>query len=267
VRIVTTIILCLLLGACARPVGDFGRATPSLVHDEVLPTAGKLRALIFKEPVSGFNWTDQEVEMHNRAWRFLIAPNAYGWFVNVLVAWQRTRVVPRFNNHMQHKWYYEFLRWEPHQSSRVRYKRVSRDIDADIGTIPDVFRAICAVIDVDRQRRLAADSLPSISDVQYADMLARRDENQIYIEWFVAAVNYRYRAYSHALESLLVETPHEEARMLDSQLSEYAIWVDRAEALDFCTDTTQNGVSIDSVPNTGSRFVSRPFSPEPNYRK
>lgn len=267
IRIIILLLCCVSLYACARPTGDFGRAKPGIVHDEVLPTAGKLRALIFGEPVSGFNWTDQEIEMHNRTWRFLIAPHTYNWFVNVLVEWQRTRLTPRFNGHMQHNWYYELLRFERHRSSTVRYTRVTRDVDADIGTIGGVFRAICAVQEVDRQRRIAADSLPSVASSQYGDILARRAENQIHIDWFVASVSYRYHAYSHALERLLVETPHEGAQRLDGRLSDYAVWVDRAEAHDFCNYASAGNGAVVKSATSNSRMKSRPFSPEPNFRK
>lgn len=266
-RILLIILICLGLGACARPVGDLGRAKPGVVHDEVLPAVGKLRAMIFKEPVSGFNWTDQEVDMHNRVWRFLVAPHAHDWFYNVLVEWQRTRLAPRSNTHMLHNRYYEVLRWERYRSSRVRYNRVSRDLDADIGTLPAAFRSICATLEVDRQRGVAVQSLPSVSDAQYLDVQARRRENELYVDWFVAAVGYRYRSYTYALEGLLVETPHEEARQLDARLSEYAVWLDRAEAHDFCDDQAGGNDSASPASNMNSRFSQKPYTPEPNFRK
>ena len=36
--------LIVLLGACARPVGDFGRAEPDVIHDDLMPAAGASRA-------------------------------------------------------------------------------------------------------------------------------------------------------------------------------------------------------------------------------
>ena len=266
VRIAILIFAALSLNACARPVGDLGRAKPDVIHDQVLPTAGALRARIFGEPVSGFNWTDQEVDMHDRTWRFLIAPHTNDWFFDILVEWQRTRIAPRSNSHMLHNRYYELLRWQRFESSRVRYSRVSRDIDADISTIPSTFRSICAVLEVDQQRRIAADSLPSIGDAQYLDMQARRTENRVYIDWFVAALGYRYRSYTYALENLLVETPHEEARQLDARLSDYAAWVDRAGANDFCGDRQGTGADA-GASGPKSRFTNKPFTPEPMYRK
>jgi hypothetical protein len=266
-RILILIVLALSLSACVRPTGDFGRARTSIVHDEVLPTVGKLRALIFKEPLSGFNWTDQEKEMHDRAWRFLIAPHARSWFLNVLVEWQRTRIAPRIDTSQTYDRYYKILRLERYRSSRVRYNKVISDLDADIATIPGVMKAICAVEDVDRQRDVASRSLQGLDPAKRADVAARRAENQNYIDWFVASVQYRYAAYSYALENLLVETPHEEARVLDARLSVYASWVERAKARNFCAGplNVYGGAGQSSAP--ASRMHSKPFTPDPNFRK
>lgn len=260
-------VLALSVTACVRPTGDFGRARSDVVHDEVMPTIGNLRALIFDEPVSGFNWTDQEVDMHDRAWRFLIAPYGQDWFFDVLVEWQRTRILPRIDTSQSFDRYYNALRWERYRSSHVRYNRTISDVEADIATIPSVLRSICAVEEVDRQRKLAAGSLTGIKADAPANVRARYEENQAYIQWFTVSVRYRYESYSYALENLLVETPHEEARQLDARLSEYAIWVERAEAGDFCSGT----INIYGDDGRGkapqSRMQSRPFTPEPNYRK
>jgi hypothetical protein len=266
-RLVILIILALSVNACARPTGDFGRAKPGIVHDEILPTIGKLRALIFEEPVSGFNWTDQEVEMHDRAWRFLTAPHTSDWFYNVLIEWQRTRILPRIDTSHTYDRYYNTLRWERYRSSRVRYNRLTRDIDADIATIPGVLKAICAVVEVDRQRRLASGTLASIGPKERADMRARNHENQTYIDWFTVSARYRYESYNYALEHLLAETPHEEARRVDARLSEYAIWVERAEAEDYCSGPISlYGGPIKPAPPR-SRMYKNPLTPDPNYRK
>ncbi|MEO8882986.1 MAG: hypothetical protein ABI377_06180, partial [Devosia sp.] len=67
----TALGLVLLLGACVRPVGDFDRAEPSVINDEVMPAVGTTRATLVGEPVSSFNKTDEETDMANRIWRFV----------------------------------------------------------------------------------------------------------------------------------------------------------------------------------------------------
>lgn len=266
-RIGLIVLLAMALVGCARPTGDFGRAQPSVLHDTILPTAGKLRALMFEEPVSFLNETDDEGEMHDRVWRFLVAPHSRDWFFNVLVEWQRTRLSPHVDTRESYDRYYAILRLERYRSSRTRYTRVTRDIQADIKTMPGVFEVICRVEEIDRRRATAATSLPSVRVEQQADAYNRQEENLAYIAWFVRSAKYRYDSYSFALESLLVETPHEEARLLDAELSELAILVERAQRRNFCggdNDYYAEGKSGKALP---SRMTSKPFTPEPIFRK
>ena len=62
---------------------------------------GKLLADARGEAVSNFNQTDQEDEMHNRVWRFLMAPHAKDWFYDTAVEWQRTRLIPRARHQLR----------------------------------------------------------------------------------------------------------------------------------------------------------------------
>src|SRR5690606_13113754 len=98
------------------------------------------------------------------------------------------------------------------------------------------FRAICAVEEVDRQRRIALAELPGIEQGVAANVEARRVENQWHIDWFVRALNYRYSSYAYAPDHLLVETPHEQSMAVDESLRRLRPWVDRANRRDFCSD-------------------------------
>src|SRR6218665_3924207 len=86
----TLALVALLAGCVARPVGDFGRAAPSWTHDTAMPAVGKFIAGNGREPVSDFNKTDQEEEMHDRVWRFLVAAHARDWQFDSIVELQRT---------------------------------------------------------------------------------------------------------------------------------------------------------------------------------
>src|SRR4051812_46976073 len=94
IRWAGVVALVTVLAACssARPVGDFGRAAPSYIHDVSMPATGERNARNRKEPVSQFNQTDQETEMHNRVWRFLVAAHAKDWQFDSAVELQRTRI-------------------------------------------------------------------------------------------------------------------------------------------------------------------------------
>lgn len=266
-RTVILVLVACLLSACARPVGDLGRAKPGVLHDTILPTVGKLRALIFQEPVSHFNQTDEEVKMHDMAWRFLVAPHSRDWFFNVVVEWQRTRLISGFDASETYNRYYTTLHWERYRSSRVRYNKVSSDIGADIATMPGVFRAICAVEEIDRQRAEAVRSLAIAGPREHKNVYARKHENQEYITWFVRAARYRYNSYSFALKRLLIETPHPEARELDRRLSSLAILVEQAERREFCGGLNNLYGSDTAAKDLRSRMMQSPFTPGPKYRK
>ncbi|WEK02810.1 MAG: hypothetical protein P0Y65_11375 [Candidatus Devosia phytovorans] len=234
------IVLAGMIAACSvsRPVGDFGRAAPSWTHDTAMPAAGDLVAEYGRqEPVSKFNKTDQENEMHDRVWRFLVAAHAKDWLFDTHVELQRTRITPPRDETFTVERYYLWLKGESYNSSRTRYATVGRHVTADIDTLPTTFAAICAVVEIDRQRAVAYAGLnrqigPNVGE----NMRARKYENDAFIDWFVRALNYRFSSYDYALDMLLVETPHEQSIAVDDALRRMKTFVDRANRYDFCGD-------------------------------
>lgn len=259
---VALIALCSVPSACARPLGDFGRAQDSVLHDEVLPVIGKGRSLFSKEPVSSFNLTDQETEMHDRVWRFLVSPHSYDWFYDIVVELERTRISSTQVHNFKPDRYYGYLSSERFASSRTRFRSIADSAKSDVDTSPTTFVAICRVIEVDRQRSVASDGLGGMSA---GEVRARHAENEMWIDWFVSSLRYRYDSYSYALDHLLVETPHEEAVEVDGRLSQLAMWVDRAEAGDFCNS---GGITLSAGGNGAipSRILMDAPS-EGEYRK
>ncbi|HWA19992.1 MAG TPA: hypothetical protein VG757_13440 [Devosia sp.] len=243
----------LALAGCARPTGDFGRASDSVLHDEVMPRLGKMRAQGAGEPVSEFNLADVEIEMRDRVWRYLTAPHAKDWYFDIAVELQRTRLAPMGKFNFKVDLYYRWLTGEAYASSRTRYNRLTDDIEADIATMKATFAAICAVQGLDRQREVAAGGIDGLEPAMRQEALDRRAENRMVIGWFTRSVGYRYDAYSYALDHLLVETPHEEAIEADAGLSELAVWVDAAERDDFCR-TEHRGTRTEEA-GIKSRFL------------
>lgn len=200
-----------------------------------MPAAGNFIAANRGEPVSRFNKTDQEEEMHDRVWRFLVAPHAKDWQFDSAVELQRTRIVRPRDETFTIERYYRWLSGTHYQSSRTRYATVGRHITADIDTLPTTFAAICKVIEIDRQRATAYAGLghdlpPRIGE----EVAARRYENDAFVAWFVRALNYRYSSYDFALDNLLVETPHEQSLAVDEALRRMSAYVSRAQRGDFC---------------------------------
>lgn len=230
----------------AWAAGDFGRAERNVLTQDLMPAIGNARAWIDGETVSSFNLSDQEVEMRDRIWRYLVAPHAYDWFGDLMVELQRSRIVKISTKPMPTDLYYKWLHETRFASSRVRYTRINEDAIADIGMMPDAFRAICAVIEMDRQRGLAVAEISGLEAETIASVNARRAENIALIDWFVRGVGNRYASYSYALDRLLVETPHEEAVEANGTLSDLAVWVGAAEQGDFCSgpDGRGNGGAV-----------------------
>ncbi|WP_404405539.1 hypothetical protein [Pelagibacterium halotolerans] len=247
------------LAACARPVGDFGRARPSVLHDDIMPEIGDGLASARGEPVSDFNLTDQEREMHNRVWRFLVAPHTRDWFYDTAVELQRTRISGATDTQFSADRYYHDLRTTEYASSAVRYRTVANDITLDIATLPATFQSICAVIEIDRQRAIAVANVTLAAPDARAEVAARKWENDQRIAWFTRALDYRFDSYSTALERLLVETPDPEARTVDTLLAQMEIFVRRAQAGDFCAVNPGGFVSKDGgVPSRYATMVSEP---------
>jgi len=257
-------IVALSLGGCARPVGDFGRAQPSFTHDALLPAIGKGRADLAGEPVSRFNQTDAERDMHNRIWRFLVSPRTVDWSYDFATEMRRTRLGPDLSTEFGVHRYYRFLQRTEFASSPVRYHRIDEDIVDDLNTLPSTFAAVCAVIEVDRQRQVALRAVGGSDGKLRGDTEARRIENQVSIGWFAAALRYRAESYSYALDHLLVETPHEEGRLVDRRLQLLAPYVRWAGMGEFCqTAAVSAGVHKGDV---RGRVLMSPPSEGP-YRK
>lgn len=221
-------------GCVERPLGDFERPGPNFTHDKMMPAIGTVRARLAKEPVSNFNLTDQEKLMHDRVWRFLISPHSRDWAFDASVELKRTRISTASDTRFALDRYYKWLHRTDYASSRVRYATVGDDIRDDLATLPETFAAICAVIEVDRERRVALTRQSGLGPTTGADVAARQAENGETIGWFTRALSYRYHSYDYALKHLLVETPHEEARPVDARLNDMALYVQAAERADFC---------------------------------
>ncbi|RYE11204.1 MAG: hypothetical protein EOP22_01630 [Hyphomicrobiales bacterium] len=257
------LIALMAIGGPGYAAGDFGRAERNFLNTEILPRIGAARAANAGEPVSAFNLADQEVEMRDRVWRYLVAPQAYDWFGDIAVELQRARVIAASNKPLRVDLYYRWLHETRFASSRVRYSRIREDAIADIGMMPSAFRSICAVLEMDRQRGLAYNEIAELEEEVGRNAAARQAENLAVINWFVRAVGNRYASYSYALDHLLVETPHEEAIVANASLTDLAVYVEAAERGDFCLG---NSSGHDGQVAIRSRYV-RSAPDEGPYRK
>jgi hypothetical protein len=232
----------LLLAGCARPVGDFGRADPDALHDVDMPAVGTLL-----HPRSDFNLTDQEREMRDRVWRYLVSPHANDWFGDTAVELQRTGIAPRKDKPLPVDRYYRWLHGTVFASSPVRFDRISSDITSDIDTLPSTFTAICAVIEIDRRRGVASNGIAGLEDKVLENAAARQQENRTIIAWFTEALTNRYDSYSYALDHLLIETPHEQAVRTNGLLNDLDVYVEAAGRNEFCNGPSRPSGHSDTI--------------------
>ncbi len=211
----------------ARQLGDFGRVKPGFVNDELFPA---IESGLKRDPGrAGLELQLDRPGNRDARSRLALPRRPAGQRLDLRRAEAAAATAPPVER------YYRWLKHERYASSRVRYNTLAADVGADLATVDGVFRSICAVREVDRQRGVAAAGLEGLEAEVLAEQRVRAAENEVHIGRFVAALGYRYAAYSYALDHLLVETPHEEAVAADAGPQRpRGLWVDRAEAGDFC---------------------------------
>jgi hypothetical protein len=205
--ILLALALVLPLAACGRPTGDFGRAAPSVLHDDLLPAVGGLIAEERrKEPVSDLNLTDDERELRDRAFAFVRAPHLGDWWLDTLVEGQRTRVLPTIDPDFDPNRYSDFLRADPYRSSEIRWAKVEADVTGDALLVPP-FCAVAARVRRADDERLAVLNRRPVEDALVVEVEDRVIENAEVMAWVWRALGYRLESYRLAVDRLELETP------------------------------------------------------------
>ncbi|PLX39048.1 MAG: hypothetical protein C0606_00435 [Hyphomicrobiales bacterium] len=203
------------LAGCGRPEGDFGRAKPSVVHDNVMPAIGTRMTNVRRAargngvyaPVSKFNLTDGEKELRNRAYAIVRPPHTADWIAASLVEGQRTGILEPIDTKLDPTKYYELLRKDAFRSSESRYDRLMSDMNADAELVGPFYELARQVTAVDEERLRVAQVSPDLTDAQRQDAKTRVAENVAVIHWVWRALRFRLAAYRHAIDRLEVETP------------------------------------------------------------
>lgn len=205
---VAAIAVCLgsALAGCVQ-TGDFGRPRIGLWNDLVLEPTGSIAARVRGESVSSYVFTDDENELRDRAWRFLMPAHERAWFRKILAELVRTRILPASVRVQGHRAYHHALMEDGGPSPVSRYRRLSEDIVADaklIGPFVGVAGRVLAADDV-RLRSLAY--VQDLTEGQVRDAAARIAENRCVIAWVRLGVVERIASYRHSIEHLVIEAP------------------------------------------------------------
>lgn len=218
------VLVVLALTGCTSS-GDLGRA-PSVSPVTSYVATANSRSLALE--------TDEEREMRARIVHFLSAPLGPTWRSRTAAAHVQAgggRAPERLGDPLH---YFEALRREKFASSTVRFRRVASDVEADIAVLPTTFAAVCATERLNDRRRIALGELYSGDRELAISVSGRIAKDAELIDWFVRSVTFRAESYAVALDRLLIETPHPEARLVDDALNRLAPFTQNARNHRFC---------------------------------
>jgi hypothetical protein len=249
----------MLLAGCAE-TGDFGRPRATFWTQTAQPLVGGTAAQMRGETVSTGLLTDDEQELRNRAWRYLMPARNRHVFDHELGALAAARVLPGDPLGDDPARYWEALSSMPDRSPRARYQRLREDIEADRQLMGPFAAVACRVVEMDKVRMRTLASIPDPGPDVGAQAEARVAENAFVIAWVRQSWNDRVTGYKIALERLVVATPDRDAIRSERQLTAFELdrgGLDR-NALDRC-DARRGAVMV--APGGGPRYTPRPEKP------
>ncbi|MES0868906.1 hypothetical protein [Pseudovibrio sp. SCP19] len=197
----------LLLGACAKPTGDFGRAKPNILHDRVAEDLGMLYRYSQKQDVSNLNLTDQEKELRDRGWTLVVPPASEDWIGANKAQLQRQGFLNDPYAAVNPANYYVYLRSDKYRSSETRYTRLIDDMKSDQKLLLPFCQIARQVLVSDHERLEALNRQQDVNPEFTTGVKARVRENKSFVDWVLRATGRRLQAYQIAINALEVETP------------------------------------------------------------
>lgn len=196
----------LTLVGCAQ-TGDFGRQRPNVINDSILPMVGMVSTYTAGEPVSHFNYTDDERTLRNLGWTLVVPTHAHDWIGRTAAELQRAEIVRRMDLVLSPERYSAMLSGQRYQSSEARYTRIMDDAIKDMAAIDPYMVYVARVRIADEQRVNAAFGLPDIGASELTAAHGRVAENQRQMAWVKRAMLFRLYAYRYAVDRLMIQTP------------------------------------------------------------
>jgi hypothetical protein len=221
-------VLASALAGCAGP-GDFGRPKPGIWTDSIAPAKGFAAATGRGEAASPFHFTDDEEQMRNRAWRFVMPAHERSTFDKEVAELAYFRILPAQAQSRDVAEYFRALTSGGFRSQVSRYNRLVEDADADRVLIAPFRLVAQRVVAADRVRLRTVDGSPYVPASQRDPAYERVLENEGLVLWVCERITFRLESYRFALANLVVEMPSREAIR-----AERAIMALEAEAALLC---------------------------------
>ena len=202
--------LCLPLLSCGS-TGDFGRPKPNVATATLWPLLAQATLAIREEPESWGATTDDERELRDRAWHFLMPQFRQNRFIEVLAEMRVHRILPAVTSVDRTEYLGMLLGDAAFRSLASRYRRLAEDIEADRALI-FAFRSIfMRVKEADRIRVRSFGYVRDITAGEIDDASIRVEENVMLERWVQRELCHRIETYRYALERLVLMGPMREA--------------------------------------------------------
>lgn len=221
--------LGLALSGCYTATGDFGRPVQGVWENSVLPFTGTVSARLRGEAASWYALTEDEKELRNRAWRFLMPETDAPGLTQLQDHYAFHRLLPARDSDMT--LYHRTIMGGPFLGGGIgyspgwrawttgqnfasltsRYNRVRDAINADHLLIPHFKLVSAQVIQADHVRAKSLHHIGYLTEEQREEALKRICENAMIIARVQWAYHDRAAQYRYSLEHLLVEGPEREA--------------------------------------------------------
>lgn len=221
--------LAVTIAAVSACTGDFGRPKPTLWSELIAPQAGFWAAAARGEAASDFAMTDDELQLRDRAWRFVMPSQERSVFASIVSDLVHARILPVQAQLSSVSAYHDGLTGGAWRSQASRYAKLAEDANADRLLIAPFRGNATRVVAADRVRLRAVEGAPLVPPEKRDPAFARVVENEGLVLWVCERVGFRIESYRYALSNLVVETPSREAIR-----AERAIMALEAEAGPMC---------------------------------
>ncbi|MGL4810755.1 MAG: hypothetical protein ACRCXM_03175, partial [Beijerinckiaceae bacterium] len=195
-------ILALTVSSCAER-GNFGRPKETALSYLLAPDEGPTH--------STFHFTDDERELRNRAWQFLMPARERSVFDRLLFDAARNGYWPTEYFPETLSWYYESLQGEKFRSPASRYAQLESDVFTDRKLLQTFSEFAAKVIHADALRARAIPRVQDISGEELRNANFRMQENIAVIGWVCYRASMRLQSFRYALEHAFVAMPQVES--------------------------------------------------------